>query len=225
LDKSLENVTPLRAARLLGVLDDAKLKELGLKDATRKLTLVTRSGKHGFRVAASAAGLGAPYFQSEEDGKVYVLATSFVSELDAAGTRLVERRFHTFTEDEADALTVETGGKTRGFEVKGKAATPTGVKLIPQGSDTPDTFAKNWSGKLFRLFPAEILGKGEVPHSGPPIVQATVRYEKAGKGLGQMELARSGTDVYARSELTAGWVKLPNSADDLLKEVSKVVTP
>jgi hypothetical protein len=202
-------------------MDAAKLKELGLTESARALDVVSRGTHHRFKVAPSVAGM--PYLESEADGKVYVLSSSLISELDAASTRLVERRLHKFRGDEVESLTVESQGKKRDFEQKGTM--PGAARLFPKGSDAPDAFAKNWSDKLMRLFPIDILGRGETPVGGEPQVQLSVRYQKGGKPLGHLELGHQGTDLYARTELTAGWVKLPANSDDVLHESAKVLNP
>ena len=95
-----------------------------------------------------------------------------------------------------------------------------------KGSKSPDGFAKNWSDKVLRLFPLELLGRGELPPSGAPVIQFKVRYFSRGDNpLGFLEVGKAGVDFYGRSEFTAGWVKLPAGPEELVRESQKVVTP
>ena len=95
--------------------------------------------------------------------------------------------------------------------------------------------AKNWHDKLYRLSVVDVLGKGELPAGGAPAIDCKVEYAWKGKQKGFVELGRvtppatasnvSSTappEIWARSERTAGWVKLPGNAEELLKECGKV---
>ena len=68
---------------------------------------------------------------------------------------------------------------------------------------------------------SEALGKGELPAGGKPNVLLRVDYADGSKGVGWLEIARAETssgvsedaaatgDLYARTEHTASWVKIP----------------
>ena len=86
--------------------------------------------------------------------------------------------------------------------------------------------AKNWHDAVWRAFPSEILGRGEEPAGGKPTVVLRVDYFD-GKSSRRLHGARArgvrrrsseerrprrlaADDVYARTEHTAGWLKLHN---------------
>jgi hypothetical protein len=232
-EKTYEKFTPLRGLRALGVLDAAKLKEFGLDAAKKKLEITAKGDKHTFMVANPPAGGSAPYFKDERDGRVYVVE-GVISDLDSAAVRLVSRTMHAFKKTEWDGLKITAGKKSRDL-VQTSPENQAQAKLAAAKTpDKPDDLAKNWHDKVWALSVVEVLGKGEKPAAGEPEVAVKVEYSWHGKNVGFVELGRvlpaavasmpahPAVDVYARTEHTAGWVKVPASADDLMKEAEKV---
>jgi hypothetical protein len=218
-DKLWERFGPLRAARALGALDAAKLKEVGLDKPDRFITVAVNGSNYDFQIGTVAQGVVNPYFRDSKDGKVYLVKGTVLSDFEFASSRLVDRRLHTFKIDEFDEERVKAGDATREW-----VTLPEG-KLAPKSAPTaPDTFAKNWSDRVFRLIVTEVLGKDETPPQGTPQTELRVEYLSRGRTLGWIELGHSGGDVYCRTEHTAGWMKLPGNAADIVTEAKKVTT-
>jgi hypothetical protein len=224
----LERFTPLLATRDLGVLPEPKPKELGLDTATKKLTVVTRAGSQVFSVSTGTTA-NAPYLRRQSDGRVFILGGMLIADLDGTlegpspGGRLVERQLHGFKLEPNDEVVIRAKERSREL-VAIPSETPFNVKLAPKGQPaTPDVFAKNWHDKLLRLPAQELLGKGEAPAGGVPRVELRLDYHRGTKPLGFLEAGHSGRDVYVRTEHTAGWVKVPATADEVLQEAEKVV--
>jgi hypothetical protein len=111
-----------------------------------------------------------------------------------------------------------------------------GIRLAPKETpDKPDQTAKNWHERIWNLFPSEVLGKEEVPPPSPPVTALRVDYSARGRSLGWLEIARAGapptaatstaekqpmasSEIFGRSEFSAGWVKLPGDAANLISE-------
>jgi hypothetical protein len=232
-----DRFAPLRAARALGALDAGKLKEVGLDAPKKKIEVTARGEKTVYLVGTSPFGVSAPYVKNERDGRVYVLEGGLASDLDAAATRLVERALHTFKPVDYDALTVAAGGKKREL-VQLNPESPVGAKLASKATQKPDDMAKNWHDKIWRVMVTDVLGKGEAPQNGAPQVALRIDYRWRGKDKGFLELGRvaapppaasvSGpapaAELYARTESTAGWVKIAANAEDLLKEADKIAS-
>ena len=217
-DRLLERFAPLRAVRALGVLPPEKLKEVGLTEAKRTVEIVTASGTHRFKVASDLYGAATPYALSEEDGRVYVLRGTALSDLEFAANRLVDRRLHSFREDEFDALVVRSGGKERRL-VKA------GDKLAGAPQQPPDDFATNWHERIWRTMGVDVLGRDETPAAGAPRVELRVEYVRGNSPVGFIEMGKAGADVFARTEHTAGWVRLHGGSAQILDERDKVVEP
>lgn len=240
--KLWEKFAPLRATRALGTQPAEKLKELGLDQPKKKILVTARGQTRTLLVGTSPYGVSDPYVMDAHDKRVYVLGGGVLADLEAAGVRLVNRALHAFKPNEYDALTVAHAGKKREL-VQVPGDSPFNAKLASKKSPAkPDDLAKNWHDKVWRLYVTEVLGKGETPERGEPEVLLRLDYAEKGKAKGFMELGRvkappppapaastpappqPPADIYARTEHTSGWVKLPATADDLIKEAEKVVS-
>jgi hypothetical protein len=236
-EKLFKRFAPLEASRALGVLPADKLKEIGLDSTKRRLELTLRGDKRTFKVALSPLGAGDPYIQDERDGRVYVFSNNMVNDLDAAAVRLLDRRMHTFMINEFDALTVSAESKKREFLRIG-GETKLASKYAPKEKpEQPDELVKNWHDRLWNIVPLDVLGADEKPASGAPEVQVRVDYSFRGRPLGWIELARmthapantstaapATVELYARTEYTAGWVRITAGIEDLYKEGVRIAS-
>ncbi|MBN8228660.1 hypothetical protein JYK02_14195 [Corallococcus macrosporus] len=223
--KLFARLAPLRAQRDLGVLDDSKLEEIGLAKTERGLTLTVDGTPRTFRLAAPASGWGAPYLQRTSDGHVFLLGPGLLSDLEAAASRLVDRRLHTFDVDGFDRVVISSGSASRTFAASGKP--PGAVQLSPVNAPTtPDDFARNWHDRLWRLTPVELLGRGEAPPGLPSTPAFRVEYQRAGKTVGELSMAKaSDNSWYARTEYTPGWVRMGGGLELLAEDAVKLTTP
>ncbi len=239
-NKLFEKFAPLKATRALGVLAPEKLKEVGLEAPKKRIEVDARGQKQVFFVGASPFGVSDPYVRSESDGKVFVLGGNVVSDLDAAAIRLVDRQLHDWKTSDYDEVKVTAGGKSKAL-TQTSPEQPVQAKLVDQAGKT-DEQAKNWHDRIWRALASDVLGKGEVPANGEPQLALRIDYKSHGKPRGFVELARVRVtpepaaaasaaptpatppiEVYARSESTAGWVKMNANTEDLIKEADKVI--
>jgi hypothetical protein len=223
-EKLFASFAPLRASRGLGVLDAAKLKDLGLDAAKKHIALTLRTGKRSFAIAPAPPGGSDPYLRDEASGQVYVVARSFLSDFQNAASMLVERHLHGFKVEEADRVVIQRGGKKKDFVI---SRGEDGVRLTPAATpNKPDSSAKTWHDRAFALWPADVLGKDEAPAEGTPELDLRLEYSVRGRRLGFVELARvapvatasegSKDTLFARSEHSLGWFKLAADAQSLL---------
>ena len=228
-DKLFASLAPLRATRSLGILSADKLKDLGIDAAKRRLALVLRNGKRSFSMTAAPAGGSEPYLRDEQSGQVYLVARSILSDFQAAASILPERRVHAFKLEEADRVTVALGAVRREFVV---SHGENGVFLALAASpNKADSAFKTWHDRAFSAWPAEVLGKDEVPAEGMPQVELRIDYSTRGRRLGFLEIAKAATvasnadgaktTLFARSEHTLGWLKL--SVDNLLADAQPLL--
>ncbi len=155
---------------------------------------------------------------------MFLIAGGPISDLDAASSRLVERRLHDWGNDVPDALTVHTGGKARELvSIPSSDATRAPKWASKQTPQTVDELASTWQERISRPVVTDLLGRGETPASGDVQLELRLDYARRGKPMGFLELGKSGADYYGRTEHTAGWVKLAASTGDLLRESEKIV--
>ena len=235
--KLFDKFAPLKGSRALGVLPPEKLKEVNLDAPKKRIEVTVHGQKRVLLVGISPFGVSDPYVRDESDGKVYVLGGSVVSDLDSAGIRLVDRQLHDWKPAEFDHVKITSGDRSKELtQIPGE--TPAATKLADKTGKSDD-MAKAWHEKLWRVLVSEVLGKGEVPKSGEPVLALRVDYRERGHDKGFVEFgrvqlpatpestpatpAKPTEEIYARSESTAGWVKISVAAEDLLKEAPKVV--
>jgi hypothetical protein len=75
---------------------------------------------------------------------------------------------------------------------------------------------------VWRLAPLEVLGRGETPREGTPALSVRVEYSRDRRPLGFLELGRAGPEWYARTEHTAGWVRLPPQSATVREQAERL---
>lgn len=228
-DKAWEKFTPLDAVRALGVLSEQKMKELGFGDNPKLLVVTVAGTERRFRVSTPSAGFVGQYVLDEKSKEVYLLASGALSDIEPASTTLVDRRLHAFKASDYDSFVVTVDDKKKEF-VQTDANIPQTTKVAPKDNPTkPDEFAKNWHDKVWnRMIVTEVLGKDEKPARGEPVLLLRVDYFTKGKSKGYLELGRlpqNATEVYGRTEQTAGWVGLHMGVEEMALEAKKLVSP
>lgn len=211
----LDSFTPLRALRSLGKLPEDKLAELGLAKDERSVEVSHRGATTRLRLASGEAP--GPYALSEDDGRVYLLRGTLLADLEFATSRLVDRRLHAFGDEGWDAIRIRTGEQERRLLKSGETL------VVAGGAGVPDAFAANWHGRLWKEVAVDVLGRGEAPAAGTPAIEVRVDYFRGERAVGFIELGRAGEGVFARTEHTAGWVRLPGGSEGLLREREQVV--
>ena len=213
------------------MLDAKKAKELGLDNAKKKLVITARGDAREFVIGQAAQGSGENYLRDTKDGRTYLMPRQVLADLQAASYRLVDRKLHAFKISDVSHVVVAAAGKTRDFVIKNRED-QNAYKLAPASSpDKPEEMARNWHDKIWRLFPTELLGKGETPTAGEPKIAVRLDYLDGSKRVGWLEIGKldapagtsapvspnphgmppqGGPEIYGRTEHTAGWVRLRN---------------
>lgn len=214
---------------------DGKDGKDGTKKIDSKRLLVTAKGvTRTFTLVPSPPGGTEPYLRSDDDGRVFIVNRQILTDFESARSNLVERKLHDFMLQDFDKMVVTVGDKKKDYTFKKYEDRP-GGQLLPAGAgDKPDETAANWHERVFALFPADVMGKDEAPVAGTPRTALRIDYFYRGRPLGWLELARVGADgqpvggdpsvtpprseALARSEFTAGWMKLSVDAQPLVEE-------
>jgi hypothetical protein len=234
--KVFDQFAPFVSPRAFGVLDKDKLKEIGLDAPKRKLEVTVKGDVRRYEIGqpANATG-GESFLRDVSDGRVYLMPRSMLGELSNAG-HMVDRRLHAFELNEFDRFVMSSGGKQKEYIQVGKESRATAGFASPKTPDKRDQMAKNWHDSLWRMFPVEILGRGEEPAGGKPTLALRVDYYDGKKSVGWLELGRiegagtmsdesgaaSGQETYVRTEHTVGWCKLGNGGQ-LVPDAQKLI--
>jgi hypothetical protein len=237
-----EKFEPLVSPRAFGVLDDAKLKEIGLSPAKRKLVVTVKGAERTFEIGQpTASGAGESFLRDTRDGRVYLMPRGVTPELQNGG-HMVDRKLHTFETSDYDHITVTVGDKHKDYVHVGKESITTEGFASAKTPDKRDQMAKNWHDSLMRLFPMEVLGKGEMPAEGTPKTALRVDYYDGKSSVGYLEVAKvdvapaavsesSSTpppaaptpDVYVRTEHSVGWMKVHSGLASVVTDAEKLV--
>ncbi len=234
--KLMDQMAPLRSPRAFGILDPAKLKELGLEGSKKKLTITAKGDTREYTIGQPPGnGILEAFMRDNRDGRVYLMPHGVLGDL-TASTRLVDKKLHGFEPTDFDRIVITVGGKSRELAQTHRESIQTAQLSSPKSPDKPDQMAKNWHDLLWRSFAMDVLGAGEVPKEGAPTPAGKVEYFDGKKSLGYIELAAppehsnqqtdsqgNRTTIYARTERTAGWVKLHVSAT-LTSDAEKIVS-
>lgn len=235
-----ERFAPLVSPRAFGVVDAAKLKELGLDAPKRKLTVTARGDTREYQIGQPPSTTsGESFMRDTRDGRVYLTPRGLLSELQNA-SHLVDRTLHKFGMIDYDRIAVTAKGKKKEFVHLGKENVSTEGFASAKTPDKRDQMAKNWHDLLWRTFPVDVLAKGENPPEGAPQVLVRVEYFDGKKLVGWLEIGRTEpsakagptestpeqpngpqAETYVRSEHTIGWAKL--HSNELIADAEKLV--
>jgi hypothetical protein len=217
------------------VLDKKKLPELGLDEVKRHLEVVVRGETRKYDVGiAMHAQNGEAFLRDARDNRIYLMPRGLLQEL---AERQAPRRSAAAPlrlEGVRPQSSVSAGGKKRELPARGaRELLDRGLRLGEDARTSATQAFKNWHDSLWRTFPMEVLGKGELPKSGtlkPALARgSTSRRARASAGSrspssGRLEHERSsdGLDtLYARSEHTVGWTHL-HAPDSMVTDAEKV---
>jgi hypothetical protein len=232
--KVLDQFAPLVSPRAFGQLEAPKLKELGLESPTRHLDVTVKGDVRHYVIGQPEKATGGESFLRDlGDGRVYLMPRGMLSDLQNPN-HLVDRRLHAFEQGDFDRMVLAAGGKSKEYVQLDREARAKAAFAPAKTPDKRDQMAKNWHDAVWRAFPAEILGRGEDPPGGKPTVVLRVDYYDGKNTVGFMELGREESatgvseeapsgDIYARTEHSAGWMKLHNGAQ-LLADAQKLLS-
>jgi hypothetical protein len=230
--KLADRFAPLVSPRAFGILEKKKLAELGLDEPKRSLEVVVRGDvrKYDIGIAMNAQN-GEAFLRDKRDGRVYLMPRGLLADMQN-NKRLLDARLHVFDSKEFDRIVISAGGKRKEYLHEGRENFSTEGYAPVKTPGKRDQTVKNWHDAIWRTFPMEVLGRGEVPKKGTLKTAFRIEYFERGKSVGWLEMARleggeqvSGAtpdNIFARSEHTVGWTRL-HSGDQLVADGEKIV--
>ncbi|HTS79058.1 MAG TPA: hypothetical protein VMH40_00540 [Myxococcaceae bacterium] len=215
----LERLSPPMAIRDLGIASPERRAALGLEASSKRLRLDTVGGSSLQFVVSTPPGASGSYLL-DAGGRLWLVQESLIQDLSAALSRLVDRRLHAFRADEPDALQLQLDGRSRSFVIRKVQGN---TRVAPaENPDAPSPEATLWAERVWRLAPIEILGRGETPRDGTPVVAVRVEYGHERRPMGYVEVGKAGSEWYARTEHTAGWIRLPAQSGTLREQAERL---
>ncbi|HVZ33509.1 MAG TPA: DUF4340 domain-containing protein, partial [Polyangiaceae bacterium] len=113
-DDLTKSVATMKASRVLGKLDGARLAEFGFDKGDEGTLEVTVSGKkHTLALGEKTPGGSDRYVRDPATGEAYVIPGSIANDLSSADSRLIERDFHDFGDDKVVKVVLKAGSSTR----------------------------------------------------------------------------------------------------------------
>jgi hypothetical protein len=140
---------PLLALRELTLGPDAALDAFGLHEPNAKLTVAAGATTATLDVGGESFGTRDRYLRL--DGRVFLVDDKTLRPMQAASTRLVERRLHPLGEDELRTVSVRRGSETRSFTYVAAASKEDSFWADQATPSKRDAQAATWIEKLGRL--------------------------------------------------------------------------
>ena len=174
--KLLDQFAPLVSPRAFGVLDAAKLKELGLDAPTRKLDVTVKGDVRHYVIGQPDEGAGGEAFLRDTARRARLPdAARDARRAAEPRSHLVDRRLHSFEPGDFDRMCCRRAASRRSTCSSDREARAKAGFAPAKTPDKRDQMAKNWHDAALAAFPTEILGKGEEPAGGKPTVAAARR--------------------------------------------------
>lgn len=222
LESAMEDLSHLKALRVLNSVDDERRKEYGLTDSTESLTLTATSKAHTFVMGKKTYGNSDFYVENKTDGNAYVLHGKIRREFDNADLRYIQRKITRMSLDKVARLSLQTGQAKKTIEQKDAHKGLQAAYWTDSEDEKPNEMYKTWVKKLYSLNVREYLKAEDVPKKMTPLVAISLtsrtdetdsfriaRKEADGKGGSQyylisdalratVRLARAGADEFTR---------------------------
>ena len=235
--KLYDQFAPLTSLRAFGVLEATKLKELGLDNPKRKLEVTVKGAVRRYEIGQPAAqSAGEAFLRDTRDGRVYLMPRNILSELQNA-SHMVDRRLHTFELGRLRSHQAVRGRQDEGVRPR-RPRIPhhLGVRA---GEDPRQ--ARSDGQELARRPLARVSdraarqGRGARRRQGHRRAarrlhgrqrQRRLDRDRADARAGQRHDGRrrrpDDGEIYARTEHTAGWAKIP-SGGQIVPDAQKLI--
>ena len=234
-DELIEQWASPRAARALGKIDAARLKDLGLADSKDTLAVVAQGKRRELRLGSKVYGGSERFVMDARTQDVFVLSGGSIRDLEVGETSLMQRDLHRFEGKDAVGALLAAGKRTR--EVVRLANSSKADEWADAATpDRKDEAIGTWMGKVGQLRALEYVGdevalQASNPASTPPedVLRLDLRGE-GGKALGFVELLRvpgekDKFDYLVRTETTRVLVKVAQRLGEQLEQDLPTLLP
>lgn len=229
----VNEITPLRALRSLGKVQGKVLEDLGLKKSDLQVQYKCNNKTHTLAIGGSTFGSADRYARLGKDGPIYLLKADLLQNLEAAESRLMQRKLQSFALGDIDEINVTVSKRTRTLLHRDRRDTQRAQWVDKAKPDQRNELYGNWLRALDALQVSEYLGPKDAPgrdakgKAGKPIPVLSISYTAEGANKGNLEVVRVDgptPEYYARSGSTQSWVRLvASSAKRAVDDASIVV--
>ena len=226
-----ESVATLKASRVLGKLEPARIPDFGFdKTEFGTLDVVVAGKKHSLAFGEKTPGGSDRYARDTTTGEAYVIPGLIANDLTAADNRLIEREFHDFGDEKVGKVVLKAAAGGR--EVV-RHAVEKDFWARPESPDTKDETVSNWMTKVDRLKVTTYLETLDPPAKPEDQVVTLEYYSDHGRKLGFLDLVRRPSkdgkekpDYVARSERTRWYATvLRSTGEQIEQDLNSVLAP
>jgi hypothetical protein len=228
----LKRLTPVRAYRSLGKLDDKQDADFGYGKTLGFLELECGATTLELQSGSRAFGASQRYLRDTKTGVTYLFDEPTIGDLESAQFKFMQADLHPWKAEDVEEVVIEAQGAKKKLIHRDRK--------LPQAQWVDDTapakrneLYANWFSRLSRLRARAYLERGAEPGSdlkaaGSATPVLRIDYKVADAPKGTLELVRVDENgvghYYARTETTHAWVALFDSAaKDVEQDVGMVV--
>ncbi len=211
---------PLPAVRRLGPADPARLPTFGLDKPVASLRLVLGERTHELQIGNATYGGNTVYVRAQ-DGDVYLMKSSKLTDFKAGANSLIERQLLNVPREKVARLVIGAGTQRR--ELVHRNAEQRGKAFYADPSDAEKrlNLATSWVDRVLRLRVIE-------PSAKKPDAAPALSLEVLGESgaLGKLSLwPASGGSAVAESSMFSTPVTIAGSTvESILKDIEAVLT-
>lgn len=180
-DELMKSLSQLKALRVLGKVEAARLKEFGLAESKKSLRLEGGGATRTLILGDNTYGSMDTYVLDKGDGQVYVLRPSYLQDFAYAEFRLMDRELVGFQRSDVERVTLKAKGRSKVLLQRERSQPDKVYWADPANPDKKNEQYANWMDMVYRLNPLSFVGPDEKITDLKEILSLT--YEGTGKTL------------------------------------------
>jgi hypothetical protein len=224
----LKRLTPVRAYRSLGKLDEKQDADFGYGKTLGFLELECGSTTLELQSGSRAFGASQRYLRDTKTGITYLFDEPTIGDLESAQFKFMQADLHPWKAEDIEEVVIEAQGAKKKLIHRDRKLQQ--AQWVDEAAPAKrNELYANWFSRLSRLRARAYLDRGAEPGSdlkdaGSTTAVLRIEYKVADAPKGTLELVRVDENgvghYYARTETTHAWVALFDSA---AKEVEQDV--
>lgn len=228
----LKRLTPVRAYRSLGKLDEKQDADFGYGKTLGFLEIECAGNTLELQSGSRAFGASQRYLRDTKTGITYLFDEPTIGDLESAQFKFMQADLHPWKAEDVEEVVIEAQGAKKKLIHRDRKL-PQAQWVDEAAPAKRNELYANWFSRLSRLRARAYLDRGAEPGSdlkaaGSATPVLRMEYKVADAPKGTLELVRVDENgvghYYARTETTHAWVALFDSAaKDVEQDVGMVV--